>query len=266
MSPLLPKEPTQPRCALSDFNTILYGPPKIGKTTFAARYPGAIFLATEDGQNALSCFRVRVETWQTFLDACAELQAGNHAFQTVIIDTVDNLWALCQRHICEKRSIEHESELAYGLGSELIRTEFFRALTKLSMLPYGLVLISHAIVREITTRTGKYDRVIPSFREREQGKLLGMADFILYCDLASVPGAEGKPEVRRVIHTKTSEAWISGDRTGALPPVLPLDFQAYQQAFDQAVAVHAAAQAGASKAPKPAAPKTPAPSAPKPQA
>ena len=232
---ILPKAPTSPQTRLSDFNFIIFGQPKIGKTTLAANFPKALFLATEDGQNSLQCYRVGLDSWGAFLDTCTELQKGDHPFETLVVDTVDNLWELCRRHVCEKRRIEHESELAYGLGSELVRTEFFRALNKLAMLPYGIVLISHAITREITSRTGKYNRTIPSFKEREQSKLLGMADFILFCDLLSVPGADGKTELRRVIRTKTSESYVSGDRTGKLPDPLPLDFHAFEQAFNNAV-------------------------------
>ena len=254
---LLPTEPTRPKTDLSDFNFIVYGPPKIGKSTLASCFPAAVFLATEDGQNALDCYRVGVDSWVLFLDACGELLEGKHPFKTVVVDTVDNLWGLCQRYVCEKRSIEHESELAYGLGSELVRAEFFRALTKLSMLPYGLVLISHAQTREITTRTGKYDRVLPSFKQREQGRLLGMADFILYCDLLVVPGEDGKPLTQRVIRTKTSEAYIAGDRTGRLPDPLPLDFAVFKTEFDKAAAAHAGVRQPASVKPAAsAAPKT----------
>ena len=266
--PLLPKEPSRPKTNLADFNIVVYGMPKIGKTTLASKFPKAIFLATEDGQNAIECYRVGLDSWSAFLDACAELKAGGHGFETIIVDTLDNLWVLCQRHVCEKRGIEHESELAYGLGSELVRAEFFRALNKLAMLPYGLVMISHAVVREITTRTGKIDRVLPSFKEKEQGKLLGMADFILYCDLLSVPGPDGKPETRRVIRTKTSEHYVSGDRTGRLPDPLPLDYVVFRQEFDKAVAAHAASL-GSPKPnsnPAPAAPPPPAPAPQKPTA
>ncbi len=237
---LLPTEPTRRCTDLSAFNFVVYGPPKIGKTTLASRFPASLFIATEDGQNSLECFRVGVDSWPGFLAVAAELMEGNHAFQTIIVDTVDNLWGLCQRFICEKKGVEHESELAYGLGAELIRTEFFRALTKLSMLPYGLVLISHAVTKEVTTRTGTTHRVVPSFREREQGRLLGMADFILYCDLMPVPGADGKPQVQRVIRTKTSENYIAGDRTGRLPDPLPLDFDVFKREFDLAASAHAA--------------------------
>ena len=253
---LLPTEPTQPKTDLSAFNYIIFGPPKIGKTTLASQFPDAVFLATEDGQNALECYRVGLDSWSKFLDACGELMTGEHPFSTIVVDTVDNLWGLCQQFVCEKRGIEHESELAYGLGSELIRAEFFRALTKLSMLPYGLVLISHSVSREVTTRTGKYDRVIPSFKQREQGRLLGMADFILYCDLLVVPDEDGDQQTHRVIRTKTSDAYIAGDRTGRLPDPLPLDFAVFMIEFDKAAAAHAGNQTTKTKPTAPdAAPK-----------
>lgn len=239
---LLPTERTTPKVDLSAFNFVIYGPPKIGKTTLTSQFPNVVFLATEDGQNALDCFRVPIDCWETFLATCAELKGGDHPFKSVAVDTVDNLWGLCQRFVCEKKGVEHESELAYGLGSELIRTEFFRAIGKLSMLPYGLILISHAVTREVTTRTGTLHKVIPSFREREQGRLLGMADFILYCDMQPIPGPDGKPVLQRVIRTKPSENFIAGDRTGKLPDPLPLDFGAFKDAFDQAAAAHLAAQ------------------------
>ena len=269
---LLPQEPSRPKTNISDFNIIVYGMPKIGKTTLASKFPKAVFLATEDGQNAIECFRVGIDSWNTFLDACGELKEGEHGFETIILDTLDNLWVLCQRHVCDKRNIEHESELAYGLGSELVRAEFFRALNKLAMLPYGLVMISHAVVREISTRTGKIDRTMPSFKEKEQSKLLGMADFILYCDLLTAPGPDGKPETRRVIRTKTSESYVSGDRTGRLPDPMPLDYAVFREEFDAAVAAHAASVGGTGSngnpAPaartQPAAPVPPKPTAPRP--
>jgi hypothetical protein len=58
-----------------------------------------------------------------------------------------------------------------------------------------------------------------------------------------------------VIRTKTSEAWVSGDRTGRLPDPLPLEFGAFKEAFDKAVASHAAGQAAKVKVPRPAAAK-----------
>jgi DNA polymerase III delta prime subunit len=235
MMSILPTKKSKPKSGMDEFNWIIYGPPKIGKTTLATHFPGALFLATEDGQGAHGCYRVPIASWASFLDACKELAAGKHEFKTIIVDTVDNLWELCSAFICAKRGIEHESELEYGKGFQLVQTEFFRVLTRLSMLPFGLVLISHSVEVEIETRVKKYTKSIPSFKRKQQSRLLGMADFILYCDFASVKAGDGQTTYQRVIRTKAAEAYTAGDRTGKMPDPLPLSFAKLNEAFTAAI-------------------------------
>jgi len=205
--------------------------PKIGKTTFAAGFPDAVFLATEPGHNALSIFKVDLPDWEAFLEACRELAEGKHGFRNIIIDTVDNLWLLCRNHICTKNKIEHEADLAYGKGYALILGEFARVLTKLSMLPYGLVLISHAAVQEIQTRTGTLHKIVPSLPEKPRKLILGMADMILFFDQDIVRADDGKQTIRRVIRTQPSPNYEAGDRTGRLPDVIDLEYRKFVEAF-----------------------------------
>jgi len=231
---LLPTEPTPPKRDLSDLTTLIVGFPKAGKTTLASRFPNSVILATEAGQNAIECYRVAIDSWATFLAACNELARGEHSFRTIVIDTVDNLWLLCQRHVCDKHKIEHESDLAYGKGYSLILTEFQRVLTKLSHLPYGLVMISHAELEEVKTRTGSYHKAVPSLRDKPRKVVLGIADLILFCDLETVAGPDGQPTMRRVMRTKPSPYWEAGDRTGRLPATIDLDYDAFVAAFEAA--------------------------------
>ncbi|HPQ70558.1 MAG TPA: AAA family ATPase [bacterium] len=44
-------------------------------------------LATEAGHNALSVFKIDIDNWEKFLDACRELAEGNHDFRTIVIDS-----------------------------------------------------------------------------------------------------------------------------------------------------------------------------------
>ena len=231
---LLPTHPTPPKRDLSDLITLIVGFPKAGKTTLASRFPKSVILATESGQNAIECFKVPIDSWATFLAACNELAAGGHDFRTVVIDTIDNLWLLCQRHVCEKHHVEHESDLAFGKGYSLVLSEFGRVLTKLSHLPYGLVMISHAELEEVKTRTGSYHKAVPSLREKPRKVVLGMADLILYCDIEAAPGSDGQPVMRRVMRTKPSPYFEAGDRTGRLPETIDLDYDAFLAAFEAA--------------------------------
>ncbi len=233
---LLPTQPTAPKRDLSDLTILEYGFPKAGKTTWASHFPSSVFLATESGQNSIACYRVPIDSWGTFLTACNELAAGGHGFRTIVIDTVDNLWLLCQRHICEKHHVEHEADLAYGKGYSLILGEFGRVLTKLSHLPYGLAMISHAEHEQIQGRTGTYHKAVPSLKDRPRKLVLAMSDLILFCDMETVVGQDGQPTLRRVMRTKPSPFWEAGDRTGRLPETIALDYDAFLAAFEAAQA------------------------------
>ena len=233
---MLPTQKTPPKPNLNDLTVLVYGPSKIGKSTWCSQAEGALFLATEAGLNNLDVYQVPIGSWDDLLAACKEIAEGKHAFKTVIIDTVDNAYRMCAEHVCQKFKIEHESDLGYGKGYALINNEFYRVLNKLALLPYGLFLISHSQDREIETRTGKLTRIVPTLPDKARKIVLGMVDIILFCDLEPTTGADGKPAHRRVVRSKPNTNYEAGDRTGRLPEVIDLDFAKFVAAFAQGTA------------------------------
>jgi len=227
---MLPTSKTPKKDELSDLTVMVYGPTKIGKSTFCSRAEGALFLSTEPGLNSLEVFQVPIQSWDELLVACGELAEGKHSYKTVVIDTVDNAWRFCEEFILAKLNIEHQADAPYGKGWSLISNEFHRVLTKLAHQPFGLYLVSHSQEIEIATRTGKYHRIVPTLPEKARRILLGLADMILYCDIEA-SNDDGHPVYRRVIRTKPSLAYEAGDRTGKLPEVIDLSYQAFKQAF-----------------------------------
>ena len=225
---LLPTEPTPPKTEMGAFTTLVYGVPKIGKSTFASHAPDAIFLATEAGLNSLNVHQVAIDSWATFLQVCGEIMTGEHTFKTVVIDTVDKLYKLCSEHVLADAGVKHESDLGYGKGWALVNGEFERVLTKLSLLPQGLILISHAQLREVDDRTGGYTKAFPTLPESARKIVLAMSDFILYFEMESYTTEDGKPEERRVIRTKPAKNYEAGDRTGRLPDTLPMSYDAFE--------------------------------------
>ena len=223
---MLPKEKTAPKERLDDYTILLYGPPKIGKSTLASQFDKPLFLATEAGRNALEVYQVPVATWDKFLAACKEIAAGGHDFKTIIVDTVDNLFKACSEHVRKKNNIQHESDLDWGKGWQLVADEFTRAITKLSLLPYGLVMISHAEYVEIKTRTATLTKAVPTLPTAARMATHNIADVILYAE--SVVTDDGEV---RIMRTKPSENWEAGDRTGRLPATLPLDYADLYKAF-----------------------------------
>jgi hypothetical protein len=212
--------------------TLLYGPPKIGKSTFASKFPNALFFECEPGLSSLEVFKIPTYNWLDLLEACKLVAAGNHPYKTIVIDTVDNAFKYCSDHVNAVHKIEYEGDLGHGKGWAFVKNEWHRVLTRLASLPYGLILISHAQEREVETRTGKYNRTAPSLPERARNVVLGMADMILFADAAAIKDADGSLATQRVLRAKPNPLYEAGDRTGRLPDTLSLDFEAFSKAFE----------------------------------
>lgn len=227
---MLPKEKTPTKKTIEEMTTLIYGAPKIGKSTLASQFDSPLFLATEAGLNSLEVYQLPCPDWKTFTDACAEIAAGKHNFKTVVIDTIDNAHKFCSEFIRAKHGMQHESDLEWGKGWNFVSEEFRRVLTKLSLLPYGLVMVSHADNVELKTRTAILNKAIPTLRKSAREIVLDMSDFILYCE--SIVTEDGD---KRIMRTKPSENWEAGDRGGYLPPALPLEYEAFIKAFNEGV-------------------------------
>jgi len=229
---MLPSQKTPPKTTLTDLTVLVYGPSKIGKSTWCSQAEGALFLATEAGLNNLEVFQAPIGTWDELLVACKEIAEGQHPYKTIIIDTVDNAYRMCAEHVCRKFKVEHESDLGYGKGFALTNNEFQRVLNKLAFMPCGLYLISHSQEVEIETRTGKYNKTVPTLPEKARKIVLGLVDMVLYCDIETAAGTDNKMAARRVMRTKPSLNYEAGDRTGKLPEVIDLDYAKFTEAFN----------------------------------
>lgn len=225
---LLPTKKLEPTRSLSDLPVLLYGAPKIGKTTFCSQADEALILATEPGAKSLSRYEVDIPDWNKMLAVCAEIAEGKHQFKTIVIDTVDNAYEFATQYILNQYSTEtvkkrHASELgAWGFGHALINTEFKRVLTKLASLPYGLFLISHATEKEIETPTEKYSKKIPTLGRTASSIVEKFVSIILYFDIDTnkiVYDEDGNPlGYQRVIRTRPNKYWMAGNRTESVLP------------------------------------------------
>ena len=235
MAIVLPTEKSVPVSDPGQLTTLLYGQPKVGKSTFASEYPDAIFLSTEPGLNSLSVYKVDVRSWEEFGEAWAQLKKDDR-FRTIIIDTVDNLYDFCREYVLKTLGISHESEESYGKAYAMIKKEFHRAINAMANNRFGLVLISHAAFEEEKTRAGAIRKAYPNLPKKAREVVMAMVDLILYADTIEYVKEEGaEAELRRVIHTKGADTFEAGDRTGKLPELIPLDYKKFEKCLQKAV-------------------------------
>jgi hypothetical protein len=252
MTIVLPTEPSKPVTELGKQTILLYGAPKLGKSSFASKAPGALFFECEPGLNHLEVFKVPTYSWEAFLEACKLIAKGDHNFKTIVIDTVDNAFKMCSDYVCAKHGIEYEGDMGHGKGWALVKNEWHRVLTRLASLPYGLILISHAIDKTIETRTGEYTKTTPSLPDRARNVVLGLVDIILFGDSVAKKDTAGNVTIERVVRTKPHPTYEAGDRTGRLPELLPLDYEQFVKAFNSPARSSESGTSSAAKSSTPA--------------
>lgn len=227
---MLPKEKTKPTTNINEYTYLIYGEPKVGKTTLASQFPDAIFLATEAGHKFVEVYKIDIKNFDEFKLAARELCTEEHQFKTVVIDTADNLYTMAAKSVCKKMGIEHQSDADFGKAYDRIKHEIMEIITALTLRGLGVVFISHVDTREITHHRnvpdGKGGHVVAEVKSKVTDATLsgsakkiirGLCDMIFYCYI------DDKGE--RWIRTKQTETIVAGDRSGRLPAVMPLDYK-----------------------------------------
>ena len=116
---LLSIEPHKVSRDLSGYITYLYGPGKIGKTTFGSQMPGALILAFEKGYNALpNVYAQDVTTWSEMKMTLRELKNSEvkKRFHSIIIDTIDIAATACEKYIISQAGVDTLNQIPYGQG------------------------------------------------------------------------------------------------------------------------------------------------------
>jgi hypothetical protein len=228
--------PTQRRgrkTGVAQANTLIFGEPKIGKTTLLAQMENALILDTENGTGFVDAFVMPVPDYPSFLTACKEVIELPHDHSPICIDTLDNVVRLCAAEICRQNGVKDLADLPYGKGYSQLGNRLIQLLTRLASLGRGLWMTAH--VKEIDVDVpgfGKALRAEPSLPGGVSRQLLAFCDFAFYLHAVEEPGPDGGPPiVRRVLETKPSRRWIAGDRTGRLPGRLSCDLAVIDRAF-----------------------------------
>lgn len=228
----LPKEKTKPSCSLSKLSMLIYGAPKIGKSTFCSRIDKALFIATEPGLNYLETYNVRVNTWLEFLEVMAALKREEHQFEVIVIDTIDRLCDFCDTYICEQAKVQTISDVGgYGKGYALFKTEMNRVFQKIFAMNLGVVITSHTVMAEVPTPAGKQIQYQPSVQKRIQDIIIPLVDIIGFAHSISAINKDGECVETRVLETAETTSWVAGDRTGRLPSTLPFNFHVFKKYF-----------------------------------
>ena len=203
---------------------LVYGRPKIGKSTFCNQFPEALFLATEPGLNALDHYEMPITKYED-IDEVYNLLREDKKFHTIIIDTVDIFFDIIRKKALHKLGVENEIDLGgqYGQAYKPINDLFKENLNKfisLNRQGKGIIFTSHS-------KFDMQNRIVPSLPETPCKTLCAAMDLMLYFDIMTKEDGEKI----RIIHAEPDTQFEAGDRTNTLPPKLILDYNKFISYF-----------------------------------
>lgn len=214
---------------------MIYGDPKTGKTTTACKFPKPILIAFEKGYNAIGgVYAVPINKWTEFKTVLKQLKTDQvkEKFETVVVDTVDIAYDLCEKYVCQKEGVDNIKDIPFGGGYAMVEKEYDEALRSIALEGYGLVTISHATDKPEKDEKGEdYSKIVPTLNKRASKVVTRMADIIGYS--RGVKNDEG--EIRTLLFMRGTDRYVAGSRFKYTPSYIELTYQNLVNAIADAI-------------------------------
>lgn len=228
---MLMKLPTKKSKIVKDLNKytyLIYGEPKVGKTTFCSKFGKTLFICTEPGHKFVEVYGgdQTHKTWEEIKDTARRFLTEEHDFQTLCIDTVDNAFDFCRAYVNKSLGIKHESEdKNYGRSWAQVAEEFQKLKGALANRGFGLIFISHATTEEKTVSNITRNVVTCTLPKKPKKFISGLCDFILYC----YEDNDGN----KLMRSKGDLNTTAGDRSGSLPDPMRMSYKEFKHILEE---------------------------------
>lgn len=118
---------------------LIYGRNGIGKSYFASQFKNPVFLDLDKNIYELSVdsnrsFGTDLETITDVLDFLNRLISEEHAYETIVIDSLSSLERLIERHILKTKNAKSLADFQYGQGYQMMMPLWEQFLSKIMNL------------------------------------------------------------------------------------------------------------------------------------
>lgn len=232
---ILNLEPTVISRDLKGKYILVYGKPKTGKTTLASRFPKNLLIAFEKGYNAIDGIKaIDINKWADFKLVLRQLEKkeAQEMYDTITIDTTTIAYEMCEQYICAQHGVQTIADIPWGQGYTATKKEFEKCLRKITMLGYGLVLISHIETRkEKLSDDNEIEILAPSMPKRCYEVVNQIVDIIGY--ISTEWDDDGNSV--RWLYTRQTPTVMAGSRFKYLAPKIKLGYDELVKAINEAI-------------------------------
>lgn len=163
-----------------------------GKSFQACRFPKPMLLMAESGGSAINVPKFSIPDWNTFTEIVKQLVANPdktlESFNTVVIDTVEELVARCEESVAKRYGVTEvgmvqKADSGNPNGYSVARTMFKQQINRLTSIGLTVIFIMHDEVIEVVDPfTGEvYNKTYPLGYNKEKGSsrfVINLCDFV----------------------------------------------------------------------------------------
>jgi hypothetical protein len=174
--------------ALKPPRILIHGVHGVGKTTFAAGAPDPVFLLTEDGLGTLDVPHFPIaRTFDEVMQALAALYTEEHAFGTLVVDSVDWLEPLIHAKVCKDQGWSSIEDAGYGKGYVHALDLWRQYIEGLNALRddkgMTVVQIAHTDIKRFDSPESEpYDRYVIKLHAKASALLQEHSDIVLFAN------------------------------------------------------------------------------------
>lgn len=192
-------------------NILIYGRPKLGKSTLASKFPSPIFIATEPGLKYIDIedkAKKYIFGWDKFKAIVNTLMQKEHSYKTVVIDTVDELVLMCQNFVGERDGFTHPADLG-SKGWSAVTTELRTWINKIcNSEEFTVIMIGHDKTSKLKKRNGEeWDFTTLNLGGKNREVVLAKVDHVFLLDVVEEDGVE-----KRIMRVQGSKYCDAGSR------------------------------------------------------
>lgn len=207
-----------------NLSILLVGPPKVGKTTQAAKFPSALLLNCEPGGTDLLSGTHDVVDIHDLDELEKNLPAiAKSDYKTIVLDGFTWLVNHSAREYVKKNNVR-DRRRAYVEVTDMVT----RILGDLLRVGKIVVATGHTRLVDDDEKEGKVE-IRPDINPRLSDGVFGLFSIIGYC----FPSDSGSKMLTKP-QDNAKRRILAGDRSGILPKIMPLDADEIMAALKQA--------------------------------
>ena len=121
---------------------LLYGAPKVGKTTMLSSLDDCLIIDTENGSRMVSGYIESINNKEELLELYKEASAG-HEYKYFALDTIDKIVEWTEQSVIQKFQVDAIADLPFGKGFGIVRPKVINNIKKLQSLCPNIIIIGH---------------------------------------------------------------------------------------------------------------------------